>query len=129
TLPHLRIDRARIRQALDNLLDNALKYTPVGSAIDVTLRRDGQRVVVSVADQGPGIPQEEQERLFNFYARASARPRRGEASIGLGLAIARKIVEAHGGQIWVQSQVGVGSVFSFSLPIPDTHPDTRPLSS
>ncbi len=125
SLPPLNIDRARIRQALDNLLDNALKYAPVGTAIDVTLRREHERVVVSVADQGPGISRDEQERLFNFYARATARPRRGEASIGLGLAIARRIVEAHGGAIWVQSEPGAGSTFSFSLPIPPPAEDSR----
>ena len=108
------VDPTRIDQVLTNLLTNAAKYSPPDAEIEVEVRGEGDAVVVSVADHGPGIPAEEIPRLFTRYYR----PREGERpeGLGLGLYIARGLVEAHGGRIWVESEVGKGSVFSFSLP-------------
>jgi len=115
-LPPVSADPNRLERILTNLLSNALKYSPPGTEVRVTAEpRDGE-VVTSISDQGPGIPPEELPRLFRRYARTAVGEARRDG-LGLGLYITRKLVEAHGGRIWVQSQVGVGSTFSFSLPI------------
>ncbi|MBI3971423.1 MAG: response regulator [Chloroflexi bacterium] len=122
-LPRVLADGARIEQVLHNLLDNACKYAGAGGAITVTARRDADQVVISVADEGEGIPAGELAGLFDRYRRGrSARLRRVGGS-GLGLAIARGIVEAHGGRIWAESPVPgrppgalPGAVFHFTLP-------------
>ncbi len=108
-------DRHRIHQVLGNLVDNALAYAPRGTEVHVraTLARS-RRVLVSVADQGPGIPHEEQAHVFKAFFRGSSSRRRG---MGLGLMIAREIVLGHGGRIWLRSQPGAGTTFHFSLPI------------
>ncbi|MCX7805109.1 MAG: GAF domain-containing sensor histidine kinase [Planctomycetota bacterium] len=116
-LPPVEIDAGRISQVLDNLLGNAIKFSLPGTT--VTLRaevRDGS-VRVSVTDQGPGIPPEDLPKLFRPFGRAGTRPTGGEKSTGLGLAIVKKIIELHGGQVGVESEVGRGSSFFFSLPI------------
>lgn len=115
-LPPLRFDRDRMEQALDNLLMNALKFSPPGLAVTIAVAREGDRVVTRVTDRGPGIPAEEQKQLFVEFSKTSVKPARGERSTGLGLAIARKIIESHGGEIGVESAVGEGSTFWFSLP-------------
>ncbi len=115
-LAPVRADPDRLDRILTNLLSNALKYSPGGSPVTVTARRQGDEVVTSVTDRGPGIPPEQIPRLFQRYYRAEA-ARQGREGLGLGLYITRKLVEAHGGRIWVESEVGVGSTFSFSLPI------------
>jgi len=109
-LPEALADTDRLERILINLLTNALEYSEPGTEITVSLsRRDGE-VVTSVTDRGPGIPPKELPNLFQPYRRA---PR---ARLGLGLYITKGLVEAHGGRIWAQSEVGKGSVFSFSLP-------------
>ena len=115
-LPRVAADPDRLERILANLLSNALKYSPPGSPVVVaaTAREDG--VVTSVSDQGPGIAPEELPRLFERYYRAREARERQEG-LGLGLYIAKELVEAHGGRIWVESQVGEGSTFSFSLPV------------
>ena len=85
--------------------------------MEVSLSREGDRAVVAVRDQGPGIPAQEVGRLFRFFQKTSVRSVGGERSSGLGLAIARKIVEGHGGMIRVETQPGRGSTFSFTLPL------------
>lgn len=109
------VDRGRIERVAANLLSNALKYSPESSPVLVKVWRDGGQAVISVADRGVGVPAEEQRRIFDRFYRAS----NGKQSegVGLGLYIARLIVEAHDGQIWVESEVGKGSLFHFSLPI------------
>jgi PAS domain S-box-containing protein len=114
-LPPVRADEARIVQVLGNLLRNALKFSPDGSTITAAAElRDGE-VVFSVRDQGPGIAPDEQRRVFERYWRSPSSGRRGGS--GLGLSIAKGIVEAHGGRIWLESKLGEGSTFYFTLPV------------
>lgn len=109
-------DSAALRQVLTNLIGNAIKYTP-GGPIDVRVWRQDGEALVSVSDRGPGIPPERQAWLFEPFTRGAAREYREAGGLGLGLFICRGIVEAHGGHIWVESQVGVGTTFTFSLPL------------
>jgi PAS domain S-box-containing protein len=115
-LPEVWADPARLERILTNLWSNALKYSAAGTRVTVSARAEDGWVVTSVADRGPGISPEELPRLFERYFRGAAGRERGEG-VGLGLYITRRLVEAHGGRIWVESQVGVGSTFSFSLPV------------
>jgi K+-sensing histidine kinase KdpD len=109
-------DEQRIEQILMNLLSNAIKFTPEGGQISLTAGCEGNRLVVKVRDSGPGIPSEETHKLFRPYYHLSA-DRASIPGFGLGLAITKQLVELHGGSIWVQSEVGKGSTFSFSLPL------------
>jgi Signal transduction histidine kinase len=111
-------DEERLGQVFVNLLHNAVKFSPDGGDVTVTVRADGGRVVSSVADHGVGIPRAAQARIFErFYKVDRARVRGETGGTGLGLAIARHIIEQHGGTIWVESTEGVGSTFSFAVPI------------
>lgn len=114
----LRIDAAKIRQVIDNLLSNAVKYSPPGSTITAIIRADPARGTCdfSVRDQGPGIPENERDKLFKDFGRLSVQPTGGEKSTGLGLAICRKIVEAHGGTIVAENLPQRGCEFRVSLP-------------
>lgn len=112
----VRVDTRRIGQAFDNYLTNAIKFSPPGSRIRVRLRRRDGTAEVTVADEGPGIPADEQDRLFGEFQKLSARPTGGELSVGLGLAIVKKVVEAHGGTVRVESDPGRGALFGFRLP-------------
>lgn len=109
-------DPDRLDQLMDNLISNAVKYSPPGSTVRVSAERLDSGWRVSVKDEGPGITEQDRQRLFHDFARLSARPTGGEKSIGLGLAIARRIVDAHGGQIGVDSEPGHGATFWFTLP-------------
>lgn len=115
-LPNLALDEGKIEQVLNNLISNAVKFSQPGAAVEVRAWQQDGGVIVSVQDQGPGIPGAERAKLFQPYGRTSVRSTTSERSTGLGLAISRKIVEGHGGHIWVESRIGVGSVFFFSLP-------------
>lgn len=110
-------DEGRLREIILNLLDNAIKFTPRGGQIKVKVVEDGENLLVIVQDNGCGVDEEEQERLFEPYY---CLPGEGErlSGLGLGLALARNLVELHGGRIWVESQRGKGSIFSFSIPSP-----------
>jgi PAS domain S-box-containing protein len=119
SVPPFRFDRGKVEQVLNNLISNALKFSAPGTAVMVQASRVNDTVVVSVRDQGPGIPAEELDRLFKPFSMTSVRGTAGEKSTGLGLAICRKIIEGHRGRIWAESEVGKGSVFSFSLPVND----------
>jgi two-component system phosphate regulon sensor histidine kinase PhoR len=117
-LPPVRGDEERIGQVLINLVHNAVKFSPDGGDVTVTVRVEEGRLVTSVADHGVGIPQAAQARIFErFYKVDRARVRGETGGTGLGLAIARHIIEQHGGTIWVESTEGAGSTFSFGLPI------------
>jgi signal transduction histidine kinase len=117
-LPPLYADRPKLRRIIVNLLSNALKFTPKGGHVRVTAEREGERMArVSIADTGVGIQREDLERLFDKYEQARSRATRGEKGTGLGLYITRQLVELHGGLISVQSEVGKGSTFSFTIPI------------
>jgi len=114
-LPPVWADAELIEMVIAHLLDNALKYSPPGSPLAISASHSESRIVISVADQGPGINEEEQSRIFDkFYRGKGDRNLKGT---GMGLAIAREVVRAHGEEIWVVSQVGKGSEFCFSLPI------------
>ncbi len=115
-LPAVRVDFSRIKQVLAHLLDNAAKYSPDGSRIVVTSEVAGRMLVTSVADAGPGIDSFEQALVFDKFYRGRDQRYRVQGT-GMGLAIAKAIVEAHGGSIGVTSQLGKGSVFRFSLPL------------
>ncbi len=110
-----RIDPAKIDQVLNNLISNAIKFSPRFSTITVSVDNRADEIVVAVQDQGPGIPIDEQYNLFRPFQTTSIQPSSGETSTGLGLYIARRIVEEHGGRIWVESETGTGSMFCFSL--------------
>lgn len=109
-------DSAKIEQVLSNLTGNAIKFSAPGTSIVVRVTATPTRAEFSVEDEGPGIPNEERHRLFRPFSTTSVRPTNGERSTGLGLAIARRIVEGHGGEITVDSQLGKGSTFRVSLP-------------
>lgn len=115
-LPILSLDERKIEQVLNNLISNAVKFSQPGTTVQVRAAAQDGGVLISVHDQGPGISEAERVKLFQPFGRTSALSTGGEVSTGLGLAIARKIVDGHGGQIWVKSQVGVGSAFLFTLP-------------
>jgi two-component system NtrC family sensor kinase len=114
-LPELRGNPIRMRQLLDNLLNNAAKYSQPGTTIRISLHAEGNLVIFSVADEGPGIPQAEQGRIFEKFYRASNVSEQVGGS-GLGLAIVKSIVDSHQGRIWVESVVGKGSTFFVVLP-------------
>jgi signal transduction histidine kinase len=112
----IRGDERKVKQVLLNLLSNALKFTPEGGRIDVGGRLDGEVAEVSVTDTGIGIAPADQEAVFEEFRQVGAAERKAEGT-GLGLALSRKFVELHGGRIWVQSEVGHGSTFTFTLPL------------
>src|SRR5580658_888733 len=119
-LPLVPIDAVLIEQVLINLLENVAKYTPAESPVEISAHQDQNAVVVEVADRGPGIPKDLADKIFEKFYRL---PReRAGGGAGLGLAICRGVVEAHGGRIWVDARDGGGSRFSFSLPIEGVPP-------
>ena len=109
-------DERRVRQVIFNLLSNAVKFTPEGGSVDVWTTRVNGEVRVSVADTGPGIAPGDQERIFEEFQQTEAGLEQREGT-GLGLALSKRLVELHGGRIWVESEPGSGSTFTFSLPI------------
>jgi signal transduction histidine kinase len=111
----MRGDERKIRQVLLNLLSNAIKFTPEGGRIDVAAVPNGGSVEVSVRDTGVGIAPEDHEAVFEEFRQVGASAAKQEGT-GLGLALARKFIELHGGKIWVKSQIGAGSTFTFTLP-------------
>ncbi len=116
-LPKVFADQRRMRQVLLNLLENALKYTPNGGLISLTmLHRTSQWVQVSISDSGPGIPEEEQQRIFLDRVRLP-QTSAGASGFGVGLSVCRRIVEVHGGRIWVISEPDKGACFTFNVPI------------
>jgi signal transduction histidine kinase len=114
-VPLIHGDGQRLEQVLLNLLNNAAKFTPEGGNILVRMRKNDTELVIDVRDNGIGIAREEQFRLFKPYSRLSS-DRQRHPGLGLGLALAKQVVELHGGKIWVESEPGKGSTFSFSLP-------------
>jgi len=113
----VRADRDRVTQVFANLLDNALKYTPSGGAIELGLKKRKNKLVVWVKDTGVGIPESEREKIFRKFYRVDSEENRHKRGHGLGLAIAAEIVQAYGGRIWVKSELGTGSTFQFYLPL------------
>ncbi len=119
SLPLVWADEERLRQVVLNLLINASKFTPEGGRITLKARGNDDAVVVEVQDTGHGIPEEDQQRLFQPYHRQIS-DREHLSGLGLGLALCKYLVELHGGKIWVESQVGKGSTFGFSIPLATT---------
>jgi signal transduction histidine kinase/CheY-like chemotaxis protein len=115
-LPPLDIDRTRIRQVLLNLLNNACRFTEAG-VIEVEARRIHHEVLISVRDTGAGVPPDKLAHLFDEFYQVNPSLQRSHSGAGLGLAISKRFVEAHGGRIWVESEQGVGSCFTFALPL------------
>ena len=114
---YLYIDAVKIGQVINNLVSNAIKYSPPGTSIEVYVEESNDRLSLSVKDQGLGIPKDEQFKLFNGFQTTSVRGTAGEKSTGLGLLICSKIIKAHGGTIDVVSEPGQGSTFWFSIPV------------
>ena len=121
-LPVITGDSDRLVQVVSNLLSNAVKYSPDGGEVRLTSRFEGDTVHVSVTDQGRGIPKDFLDKVFGRYERFESNHTAKVAGTGLGLAISRQIVELHGGRIWVESEVGRGSVFHFTVPVAQAKP-------
>lgn len=118
-LPLVLVDGVLLEQVVVNLIENAVKYAPARTMIELAASATDREIVVEVADRGPGISVGEESRIFDkFYRGKLAR----EGGVGLGLAICRGIVEAHGGRIWAENRSGGGAVFRFSIPLPDQQP-------
>ena len=109
-------DSLRLRQVMDNLISNAVKYSPPGSLVRLAGIHKDKVWRIEVIDEGPGISEKDQQKLFMDFAKLTARPTGSEKSTGLGLAITRRVVEAHGGKIGVDSTMGQGSTFWLELP-------------
>ncbi len=119
-LPDIAADRRLLAEVLQNLLDNAIQYTPRGGQIMVSASADGDEVTFTVSDTGIGIPRADQPRIFERFYRVDVARSREVGGTGLGLSIAKHLVEAHGGRIWVESEVGQGSQFHFTVPVFDS---------
>ncbi len=117
SIPLVLLDPAKIEQVLDNLITNAIKYSPAGSHVYIHLQASAEEILISVQDKGLGIPPDEMKNLFKPFQRTSVKSTGGEKSTGLGLVIVKRIVNGHGGRIWVESQVSIGSTFYVTLPI------------
>lgn len=117
SLPLIWLDPHQIEQVLNNLLTNAIKYSHPGTVVEVLLERHGDEVILAVRDHGQGIPAGELNKLFTPFGVTSVKATQGEKSTGLGLVIAKKVVDAHGGRIWVESQPNEGSTFFVAIPI------------
>ncbi|MGY3371096.1 signal transduction histidine kinase [Bradyrhizobium sp. GM2.4] len=110
-------DTDRIREAIDNLISNAIKYSPIGGKIGVVVSHEGGDTIVRVSDEGAGLSPEDLGRLFGRFQRLSAKPTAGESSTGLGLSIVKRIIDMHGGEVTAESEgPGKGSTFTITLP-------------
>ena len=123
----IRADGRRVRQIVFNLLSNAVKFTPTEGRVDLSARLDEGQVEIAVADTGPGIAPEELDTIFEEFKQATD-GKRAEGT-GLGLPLSRKLVELHGGRLWVESVPGGGSTFRFTLPVGPTEPAAVLLNS
>jgi signal transduction histidine kinase len=124
--PSIQGDETRLRQVIDNLVSNAIKYSPKGGEVRISGTFDDQNVTVEVSDQGVGLPEDELDRIFERFYRVEGALSRKTQGTGLGLYLARAVVEAHGGEIMVKSKPGKGSTFQFTLPresIPTNKPN------
>ena len=116
-LPPVYADELRLERILYNLLENAAKYSPAESRIQVTARTEDDHLVISVSDRGPGISRADQARLFAPFERLEEYRTDSTRGLGLGLLVCRRLVEAHGGRIWIESELGRGATFSFTMPL------------
>ena len=114
-------DADRIREAIDNLVSNAIKYSPIGGKITVAVGHEGHNTVIRIGDEGAGLSPEDLGRLFGRFQRLSAKPTAGESSTGLGLSIVKRIIDMHGGHVTADSPgPGQGSTFTVTLPATET---------
>jgi signal transduction histidine kinase len=114
---HIVADERKVKQVLLNLLSNAVKFTPDGGRVDLTATAAKDVITIAVSDTGIGIAPEDQAAIFEEFRQVGREDARTQEGTGLGLTLAKKFVELHGGRIWVQSQVGQGSTFTFTLPV------------
>jgi two-component system sensor histidine kinase KdpD len=124
-LPLVKIDAKRIRQVLDNLIDNATKYSVPGTKVTVSASQAGQELLISVADQGIGISAKDLPKIFDRMYRVESGLGKKVGGLGLGLSICKGLVEAHGGRIWIESEEGKGSTCFFTLPVDATNDKNR----
>jgi len=124
----VKVDEGRIREAMENLVTNALKYSPLNRPIRVRVKRQADRVRFEVQDEGPGISAEDRDNLFKKFRKLSAQPTAGESSTGLGLYIVKQLVELHGGEVLVESEPGQGSMFVIELEAIRDEPPTEPAA-
>ena len=115
-LPNIRIDETRIEQVVVNLLSNAFKFAPENSEVSISVNESDDSLTVAVTDNGGGIAKENFSKIFEPYYRVE-NGNHQPAGLGLGLSLCKTIVEAHGGDIWVESEIGKGSTFFFTLPL------------
>lgn len=116
-IPMSTFDPIQLQQVLNNLISNAIKYSHKNTNIEINTELQSAKIIVTVKDQGQGIPDHEQQNIFIPFNKTSVKSTNGEKSTGLGLTIAKKVIESHGGEIWLNSEVGTGTSFSFSLPL------------
>jgi signal transduction histidine kinase len=116
-IPRVLLDGPKIEQVLNNLVANAIEHSESGSTVEIEASHNEQRIIILVRDHGPGLTQDDMQKLFKPFVRTAKRKPSGAESTGLGLVIARKIIEAHHGKIWVESEIGKGATFGFSIPI------------
>jgi len=116
-LPPVLMDPNRINQVINNLITNAIKFSHPETQITVSAKKTDEGIVIAVTDQGQGIPASEIPKLFAAFSRTSVQATAGEKSTGLGLMIVKRLVEVHGGRVWVESVPGKGSTFALSLPL------------
>ena len=125
-------DELKLKQVVVNLLSNAVKFTTDGGSVTVTAKRVEDDVHVSVSDTGIGIARDQQERIFEAFQRGGRTPSASAEGTGLGLTLSKQLVDLHGGRLWMESEPGVGSTFSFSIPLialaAGGAGDARPLS-
>jgi signal transduction histidine kinase len=114
-------DERKVKQVMFNLLSNAVKFTPAGGSIDVDAFRANGEAHVAVRDTGPGIAAEDQARIFEEFQQTKSGAQ-AEESTGLGLTLAKRFIELHGGRLWVESEIGKGSTFTFALPYTEAAP-------
>ncbi len=122
-------DELKLKQVVLNLLSNAVKFTPDGGSVSVSARMADDEVHVSVSDTGPGIAEEDRERIFEAFQRGDRAVRSSAEGTGLGLTLSRRIVDLHGGRLWMESEQGAGSTFSFAIPARATPESTLPLAA
>jgi signal transduction histidine kinase len=125
SLPLVPGDHERIVQVLSNLVSNAIKFTPAGGTISIQVQQGRGEIQVRVSDTGPGIASEDLSKVFDRFWQVKETAHKGA---GLGLAIAKGLVEAHGGRMWVESESGKGSVFTFTLPISEVGAESGPAA-
>jgi len=116
-LPPVQLDYLQIDQVLTNLIENAVRYTPSDSPIEISAHVQGDQMVISIADRGPGIPPADLERVFDKFYRVLGPTTERPTGSGLGLAVSKGLVEAHGGRIWAENREGGGVVLRFTLPL------------